>query len=393
LLIDPVEAGSFYTEHFEQRPLHVARRRADYFRGLATLEDIDRIVTTLEVRPPDIRLVNAEREIEPGEYVGDDGLVDPAALFGLHVDGATIILNRLHALHPPLGDLCAALEAEFCAPFQTNVYVTPPGAQGFRAHFDTHDVFVAQVHGAKRWRVFGTPIELPLAGQAEDVDTAALGAPDAHFELEAGDTLYLPRGFVHDAVAADDTSVHVTVGILSYTWSDLMFEALASVVLSDAAFRRALPPGFARPDFDPAGARERFAELQAACARQADFDAVWQMMVHAFVATRRPRLAGQFAQARGLRRIEPDSRVAWRTGLVHAIERDEDRVRLCCDGKEMSFPGEYESVLRALLARLAFRVREVPGGLDDADRLVLVRRLVREGLLRAAQDEQGSGQV
>jgi hypothetical protein len=35
----------------------------------------------------------------------------------------------------------------------------------------------------------------------------------------------------------------------------------------------------------------------------------------------------------------------------------------------------------------------VPGGLDDADRLVLVRRLVREGLLRAAQDEQGSGQV
>ena len=36
---------------------------------------------------------------------------------------------------------------------------------GFKAHFDTHDVFVLQIEGCKRWTLYDTPIELPLRGQ------------------------------------------------------------------------------------------------------------------------------------------------------------------------------------------------------------------------------------
>jgi ribosomal protein L16 Arg81 hydroxylase len=41
-------------------------------------------------------------------------------------------------------------------------------------------------------------------------------------ELEAGDALYLPRGYVHAALTTDVDSVHLTIGVLSTTWYDVL---------------------------------------------------------------------------------------------------------------------------------------------------------------------------
>ena len=35
-----------------------------------------------------------------------------------------------------------------------NAYLSPPSARGLELHFDFHDVFVLQLDGAKRWRVW-----------------------------------------------------------------------------------------------------------------------------------------------------------------------------------------------------------------------------------------------
>jgi hypothetical protein len=45
-------------------------------------------------------------------------------------------------------------------------------------------------------------------------------------------------------------------------------------------------------------------------------------------------------------------------------------------------PASIESALRFIAAAEAFQVRELPDALTDQSKLVLVRRLVREGLLR-----------
>ena len=37
---------------------------------------------------------------------------------------------------------------------QINLYLTPPFATGFPAHFDVTDVFIVQCSGAKSWTVF-----------------------------------------------------------------------------------------------------------------------------------------------------------------------------------------------------------------------------------------------
>ena len=383
-LLAPVSSAAFFEGYFETKPLLVARGRPDYYSGLLGLDDVDRIVTTEGVCYPDIRLVNAEREIESGAYTCLGDRIDPARLYQLHAGGATIILDHLHRSHSPLTDFCAALELEFSAPFQTNVYLTPPRAKGFKAHFDNHDVFVLQLHGTKHWRMYGTPIMLPLGGQSNDPSQGNPGVPTMECSLELGDSLYIPRGVVHDAVSGDEPSLHATVGVLAYTWTDLMLDALATMALRDFTFRRSLPPGFARPTFDRKDTHAVFKELLTRFSASADLNSALDTFVAEFINTRRPRLLGQLAQLRALQSLTMDSQVGCRLHLAYTLHEDESVIRIRCWGNEISMPREASTAVHYALTVPRFRVGDLPNEWDNDSKLVFVRRLIREGILMVA---------
>jgi ribosomal protein L16 Arg81 hydroxylase len=66
--------------------------------------------------------------------------------------------------------------------------------------------------------------------------------------LAEGDSLYVPRGFVHCATAADRFSLHVSVGIYTSSVADILRYAVGKVADSPA-LTRALPVSVAsRPD-------------------------------------------------------------------------------------------------------------------------------------------------
>ena len=113
------------------------------------------------------------------------------------------MLQGLHRSWPPLTRLVAELELELGHPCQANAYLTPPGAQGFAVHSDTHDVFVFQTAGTKLWEVHD---------------------PDGVEEvlLEPGVSMYLPTGTPHAARAQQTVSLHVTIGINQLTWRGLV---------------------------------------------------------------------------------------------------------------------------------------------------------------------------
>ena len=92
--------------------------------------------------------------------------------------------------------------------------------KGFAPHWDDVDVFVLQLEGSKRWRVFAPPTEeqeLPRHSSKDFGGPAALkraGYEAACLDvvLERGDVLYLPRGFVHEAISsAEEASLHLTL--------------------------------------------------------------------------------------------------------------------------------------------------------------------------------------
>jgi ribosomal protein L16 Arg81 hydroxylase len=380
-LLAPVSSAAFFEEYFETKPLVVARNRPDYYHRLLSLEDVDKIIATEDVCYPDIRLVSAEREIKSDAYTHLGDRVDPVRLYQLYADGATIILDHLHRSHPPLADLCASLELEFSAPFQTNVYLTPPGAKGFKAHFDNHDVFVLQLHGKKHWRLYGTPVPLPVGEQGGDPCQSNPGIPTLESCLRPGDTLYVPRGVVHDAISEDEPSLHATVGLLSYTWTDLMLEALAIVALKDSAFRRSLPPGFARPGFDRKSLTLVFDELLSRFSASADLNSAMDTFATEFIRTRWPRLRGQMAQLGASENLTLDSQVACRPDLAYALQENGSVISIEYWGNSIRLPKGAGVSLRYALTVPCFQVRDLPGELDDDSKLVLVRRLIREGIL------------
>ena len=127
---------------------------------------------------------------------------------------ATVVVNEVHEAVPELDILRMALQEEVTDLVGTNLYYTPPGSQGFEAHFDTMTVLVVQVLGEKTWWVCQTP-EVLLPRPDEKRRPAISQCPHAlTFHLSPGDVLVLPRGYVHEAASRRKgiSSAHVSFG-------------------------------------------------------------------------------------------------------------------------------------------------------------------------------------
>ena len=381
-ILDPVDRAEFLDAYWEARPLVVARNRPDYFRDLLSLDEIDRVLTTMNLAHPDVQMVNAAEEIRSDRYTYRNGMIDVVKLYQHFADGSTIILPHLHTRVPALAAFCRGLEREFGCRFQTNIYMTPGEAQGFKAHYDTHDVFVLQIAGSKDWRLYETPVELPLKGQRYDSSRHATGDLSQSFTLHPGDMLYVPRGLVHDASSSDEVSLHITTGVMASTWTDLMLDALSAVALEDVEFRRSLPFGFAGDDFDRGQARETFSRLLDRLAAKADLDEVMDHFVDDLVSTRHPLLQGQMAQLARLDGLTAADEAGVRPELIHRLQETADSIRVEAYGREITLPAHAGPAVRHALGAARYRIGDLPGDLDDAGKLVLVRRLVREGLVR-----------
>ncbi|NOY93286.1 MAG: hypothetical protein GXP55_19035 [Deltaproteobacteria bacterium] len=383
-MIEPTSVETFLEEYFEKQPLLLKRNSPEHFRDLLTLEVVDRVITTMQLEYPQIEATSARRDdLRTEDYTYPSGLIDVVRLYKEFEDGATIILPQLHNHVPSLAHLCRSMERELSYRFQTNIYMTPGGeSQGFRTHYDNHDVFVLQVAGVKQWKVYGTPVELPYRGQGFDpADGHEVGDVSMEFELEPGDMLYIPRGVMHDAYTTDGLSLHITLGVLTPSWTDLLVEGIARVGLADPEFRRSLPPGFAHEGFDRARAREIFVGLMKKVAQSADFDVLLDHFAEDLLSTRHPLLEGQMIQVARSHELSVDSRVGCRPDLLYRVRVGEETLALTVYGNEISLPAHAEQALRFALDTAEYRVAEIAGDLDDAGKLVLVRRLVREGLV------------
>ena len=383
-LLHPMTPHTFLNDYFEQRVLVLNRKTPGYYANILSFEDIDWVLTTLHLTTDDINMTDARRTMSADEYAFPSGMIDAAKVASLFADGATIIMPHLHMRLPKLADACRAMEHEFGHRFQTNIYLTPPGqAQGFRPHYDNHDVFVVQVSGSKSWKIYDRPLELPHRGQAFDPNGYKLGPVSQEFVLRAGDVAYVPRGVVHDAVSTDEASLHITLGVLSKTWTDLLVEAVTLASTRDPDLRRSLPYGHWHDGFDRTAARQMFKTLFARCAELVDADEMLDQMADDLMATRHGLVWGQLSQVAHLDQLTLDSPVGVRPNLISRMVEKGDSVLIEAYGQVVEMPAHAKTPTEFALARTRFRPRDLPDDLDDASKLVLVRRLIREGLLRA----------
>lgn len=390
----------FAAQYWGRRPL-LSRSGAlpRDFTDLLSPDAVDELITRRGVRAPFLRMAKAGQLLARDCYLDAGGFgaempdqVDSARVLAQLAAGATLVLQGLHRLWPPLIDFVREAVDDLGHPVQANAYITPPDNQGFDPHYDVHDVFVLQVSGDKRWIVHEPVHTDPLPSQPWTDHRATIAARGAQTPvidtvLTAGDVLYLPRGWVHSARSGDTTSIHLTIGVAAMTGLDVM-RAVVDALADDAEFRKSLPMGI---DVAHAGETAAIASKVMAALTETvrDRGAELSDRVAARMARRHsertrpvavPPLATLDAAA-----AADTMRVRWRRGLVATLESADGRVRLRLPDRTMSFPGFCAAALTALQSGEAVDAATLPG-LDHHDGTVLLRRLLREAVVVAVAD-------
>jgi lysine-specific demethylase/histidyl-hydroxylase NO66 len=346
------------------------------FEDLLSLDDVDRFLTTTALRTPFFRLVKAGERIEEAAYTRSGragsrevrGIADPARVAALFEDGATIVLQGLHRWSEPVARFCRDLELDLGHPCQVNAYITPPGAQGLDLHEDAHDVFVLQAFGRKRWELHEAPAEPPR----DPLDV----------EVAPGDTIYLPAGTPHAARAQDELSGHLTVGVHVTSWREVLTGVVGHAASS---VEDPVPAGWLEdPDGFAEALRERLAALASALG---DVDVREEAggRRERFLSGRAQLARGTIADRAGPVVADDASVVARRPGSVCELSIRSDHVVVLLGDRRLEMPAWLEPGMRQV-ARLTeddeLVVRDLALHIPDpGSRAVLVRRLVREGLL------------
>lgn len=386
------DVRAFLDRCWARAPLHRPGADPAGFDDLFSLDDVDRFVASSAPRLPAFRLVKDGTPLDTSRYtrtarVGGQavaGMGDPGRIFEEFRAGATLVFQGLHRSCAPLTAFCRDLELELSHAVQANAYVTPAGARGLGVHYDTHDVFVLQLAGTKAWSIHEPVLVDPLPSQPWKGTAADAGEPILTVELRAGDCLYVPRGFLHSARAQDDLSAHLTIGVVTTTWDDVVRTVLAGIA-EEPEFRGALPAGYATADLAPlaAGVEEALARLRK-WLDGVDAEAVAAAQARRFLGGRPPILAGQLHQLRALDALDDGAVLRRREGSVCLLVRESDALAVVTGDRELRMPVALEPAMRRIAGLgpgRSFRLGDLGDLMDGPSRLVLGRRLVAEGLL------------
>jgi hypothetical protein len=335
--------------------------------------------------PPRLRLERAGAEASASVFKSrrtrrGASLLDlnVAALMEQLREGATLIVDAVNEISPPLQALCSGLAAEFTASCQANLYACWGTTQGFEVHWDDHEVFVIQVEGAKEWALYGATEAAPTRRGPSPEASPPTYEPD-RVVLEPGDVLYLPRGCWHAAVGLGGPTLHLTIGLTRKTGSDLV-HWLADDLLAETLGRADLP--FEARD---AALGVRIGEILAGLAARDPQALALSYRRHIEATTpQRPDLTFPYIGDETL--LGPGSRISLARGATRLEQRGEDLV-LSWRGVEFTLAPALEAPLRRLLAGEVLGADAFAEAASGADVQAFLRDMVRRGAFVARKED------
>jgi ribosomal protein L16 Arg81 hydroxylase len=254
--------AQYRAEYFEKKPR--------LFKGALTerpytWSDIDELLLVLEPRLPVVRLFR-NGQLPESHYTEDATeagrtrrVFKKAKFYELMSKGATLTINWLELYSVAAKRLCLEIGRYAATRTSSNAYLSFCGDGTFGAHWDTHDVFVVQLIGCKQWKVFEPTWPLPLSQQTNERSGQQCPTkPALEFVLEAGDVVYVPRGWWHHVIPMQAGSFHLSIGSYAPTLFDYVVQTSAKWLERQVEVRRA----FSAADYEQT-VTEMLQKLQA----------------------------------------------------------------------------------------------------------------------------------
>ncbi|PIO60470.1 cupin family protein [Teladorsagia circumcincta] len=251
-MVAPCDVQSFFKDFFQSNALIAKRGTPNYYSNLYSTEHF---VELLENNHLEYGTNINIAEYKDGVRLTLNG---KGRVYPDHIKEHLSLGRSVQFVNPQTFDnrvwyLCEVLQELFGCFVGANTYLTPPGSAGFAPHWDEIDAFLLQLEGRKYWKVYAPDsrdTELPRESSGNFTDEDMKDRkPTFEGWIEAGDLLYIPRGFIHNATTDDDVhSLHITIssGRL-WTFADLLEkivpEAVTSLAKNRWKLRKSLPVG------------------------------------------------------------------------------------------------------------------------------------------------------
>ena len=384
--LEPLETA-FFEERFTRAPFH----RPALCRGpLDEIVDVRSLEYVLAATPGSPHsYVRASRIIDGGRR--DEHKLGPNAnireIARLHRAGYTLCVDEVNYRWPAIGAMCSGMQATLAARGQANVrggatcglFFAPPRSQGFTLHHDRKDVFVLQIAGRKTWRLHRPAEPYPIRNSVDNEFDALAGAePLLEVELEPGDMLYVPRGFLHKPFTTDEHSLHLSFGVETITWLDVLHEMMRNA----PAFRRSVPSRYFGAA--PAGLRD---EVTAMLAELADGEALRRELARAKLAdllSETQLAADLIHEARAGARIDPGTRFEKRYGARCTVVRDGQELVIGFPGGSARVAGAHAALVARVVASERFGAADAAPEVPPGEAAETLRALHASGFLRIA---------
>lgn len=382
------DPDTFCREEFGKRTV-LLRGDGNKFHDLLTMKVIDDLLVSRGLRYPAFTLYRDGEALPPKGYVRTVGygnqqvadVADPFRIASELASGATLAINGLHVFWEPISKFCESLESSLGHPIQANAYLTPPMQSGLGVHHDTHDVFAIQIHGRKKWQLAqSTANEAPFH---RDWKRQSSGSQE--LILTPGDCLYVPRGWRHEVSNEfDEPSLHVTIGIQSYTEAELLHILFAKVA-EEYNLWRSLEPHVVSDTAELKARLKQLCDLLNTCILSETIQGAVAETFYRQIK-RGPIHAHTNAITRIFDEIDDATVVQARYASDWDIQEVGEEFILVVRNIKLSMPRRVGGAIRLLKQSRPVPVGDLQRLLDADSVKVLVARLLREGLLTSDAD-------
>jgi 50S ribosomal protein L16 3-hydroxylase len=210
-----IEKETFKKEFLYKTP-YIFKKSFD--SNLFKWNQINEIYSRGDISHRDFKVMNGY-EVPKEEYVetyNNLGVIEhkciTSALYKYLRNGATLVRNRIK--NEPLIDNISRQIGIFAESRTiTGGYAAFSSKSSYKSHWDTRDVYAVQLLGRKRWILKKPNFEFPLYMQQTKNFSGIKEPEDIYMDiiLEAGDILYIPRGWWHDPLPLDDETFHLAI--------------------------------------------------------------------------------------------------------------------------------------------------------------------------------------
>lgn len=403
-IIQPVTPQELLDNYWEKNFLHVERNLSDYYSELFSLSDVEEIIATTASKPDfSVNVVSNKS----GTVQTTEAKPSATTLLKEYRSGSTIKIMDVGRFCKSVKYLETELRNFFNTDVAINVYMTPPDSQGFKYHYDRHDVFILQVAGSKNWKIYEPPVELPIEkviGRGSlfklklpfDSDYSGYidltGKKVNEIKLSSGDMFFIPRGFIHEAKTSGEMSVHLTVGLYEITWYEACINALKFAFQEETLLRKSLPPGFvSRPDETDIKSQieqmsKQISEVLPKLLNEDSLKKGVEDLASRFIQASKIYPDGMFGENSNFDIVNFETSVEIQPQVISKVVRHGEAVFLLYSGKYLSLPAKVEEMLVSIKSKRKFKVREIETSMSDESKIVLVKHLLKNGYLRIATE-------